>query len=318
MKRFLLLALLSATAVTSPLAAAPKRRAQRPPASVASTPSTASRDLPKPVRDAKCPESSSVSLRWMSAEPHQPLLIASRDGVRSAAACCDAFARKGAAWLAVDARGTVVGEGKVTGGERDPSGCFALDVELVSGAAGVGLWVEKPKAWDGDVGDPAPSPDALGKPGKRWTAAAFAPTKEALAELSDLYDDLTIKLTTPRQARCASSDDRLPFAKRALFFQQSADMGDDPEQVAVVGGHVLVVASRERRGWRVRHVDVGGADRCNPRAYRPLAAIDLDADGTAELVVRREDATGRGDVVLAWDREGDRLHEVAERGARTR
>lgn len=287
---------LSVAAVATPLDAAPKRRASRPQPS-----SAAPRELPRsPPLDARCPAASTSTSRWLSSAPHRALWLATRDGVRSAAPCCAAFAKKDSRWLSVDARGAVVGEGRVTGGARDDAGCFELDVQLTDGAPGVGLWLERPRGWDGALGDLAPAPDALGKPSRRWVAAPFTPPRDALAELSDVVDELTVRLTVP--ARCSSPDDRLPLARRTLAFKQSSGGGDDDGvETVAIGGHVLVVATRERKAWRVRHVEVAGADRCSPRAYQPLAAIDLDADGAAELIARHERAAAPELLALAWD-----------------
>ncbi len=305
-RALVLLPLLAATA--APLEAAPRRRASRP-APATAAPSASSRELPRaPQPDARCPASSTATTRWLSSS-RQPWLLATRDGARSAAGCCAAFARKGSSWLSVDARGAVVGEARVTGGARDASGCFELDLQLLLGAPGVGLWVERPRGWDGALGDLAPAPDALGKASRRWVAAPFTPPREALAELSDLVDELTVRLTLP--ARCAAPDDRLPLARRTLGFKQAGAGDGDAVDTVAIGGHLLVVASREGRGWRVRHVELAGADRCSPRAYLPLAAIDLDADGAAELVVRHERGEERRDLVLAWDDARDGLRIVA-------
>ncbi len=301
---------LSVAVIAAPIDAAPRRRASRPtqpnPAASVQPPKSAasSRELPRPpAPDPRCPVASTSTTRWLSAAPHRPLWLATRDGVRAATSCCASFAKRGSRWLAVDGRGAVVGEGQVTGGARDEDGCFELDVKLTDGAPGIGLWLERPRGWEGELGDLAPAPDALGKPSRRWVAAPFTPPREALAELSDLVDDLTVRLTVP--ARCASPDDRLSLSRRTLAFKQSGADGEPLETVAI-GGHLLVVATREARGWRVRHVEVAGADRCGPRAYQPIAAIDLDADGAAELVVRHERGDVREHLALAWDatREG--------------
>lgn len=282
--------------VVGSAAAAPKPKGRT---AAAPAPSGPARVAPA-KRDPRCPASSATTTRWASARG--PLALVTREGIRSADACCEAFARDGSTWLAVDALGHAVGEARLSRGAT----CHELSFAKTAGASGVGLFVERVGTEPITFPEAPPAPPS---PNGRVTYVppAFAPSKEAVLHLNELYDELTVQMTAPPASPCAQKDDeRLPLAKRSLFFQQApAAHEDDPEPLVVVGGHVLIIASPARKAlWQVEHVEAAGADRCRPRAYRPLAAVDMDADGAAELVVSAELGGAHEEIVLALDRRG--------------
>lgn len=287
---FALLAL-SATALGAPKGAQAKKTKDPKPAEVLELPEKAPKDA------GHCPANDGKSLRYLARTPATPLVTATAEGLTPGAACCRTMSHKGLALLALDAHGRPVGEAKVEDGEPTRDGCFALEASITTGQRGQ-LWVEAPPRASAD--DELPSPR-----GKRAPSVAVALSKDAQKDLGALVDAITAEALREPEKPCEkAADERLPLAKRSLVVK-----GENGATTAVVGGHVLVVATLVKKKWSVAHIELAGADQCAPRRYQPVAAFDMDGDGTIEIVAR-QDGDAQGTIVLSPDADAGGRYRV--------
>src|SRR5262249_41980883 len=71
---------------------------------------------------------------------------------------------------------------------------------------------------------------------------------------------------------------------------------------AVVGGRSIAVARHEGgRKWTIVGIDQSLTHPIAGSTVRPVAAVDLDGDGTPEIVLRRESAGSGSHLVLRLD-----------------
>ncbi len=246
-------------------------------------------DKPPREKVSTCPANDGRALRYLARGPAAPLVIATKDGLVEGASCCRSVSHRGLSLLALDAFGHPTGEARVDGGDPLPGrpGCFALETSITAGERGQ-LWVEAPPK--ATLEDELPSPR-----GHRAPSVAASLSKEAAASLGDLVDAVTAEAVPQPEVPCPKqAEDRLPLSRRLLAFR-----GADGVTTAVVGGHLLVVATLGKRRWSVAHVEVAGAEQCAPRRYQPLAAFDMDGDGSIEIVARQDGSPTEGTLVLS-------------------
>ena len=230
-------------------------------------------------------------------DPHVPLAVTRRGEIGSAGQpCCEPWAVRGARWLSVNEWGRVVGAAEVSGGEGyDLTQCFELSLRTVEGAPGVGLYVST-----------------------GWTSPASArwlPSDEDRASLGALVSHAEA-LFPPADGE----GEVPPLAARSMFFRAAADPreADQPTQFVVVGGRVLLVASKPEGGsLRVSYLDTGmlNAGWAPADAYRPIAVFDMDKDGWPEIVFHESDGSSWADVILRM--QSDSTGRPWERVARS-
>jgi hypothetical protein len=191
-----------------------------------------------------------MRVRWIASDPHVPLAVSSRRGGVEAAPgnACTAWGRLGSKWLAIDAFGQIAGHARVTSAERyDVTHCDELGLTAADGTTGVGLFASDDTAWT------APP------------SARFTPASPELAS----FDDFAARASDLVSVTLGRSRD-------ALFFAIGA------ERLAVVGGGALVVGTLGADGsWHAAHMETPTLPH---DAMRPLAVVDMDGDGTPEIV----------------------------------
>jgi hypothetical protein len=247
---------------------------------------TTGQPLPgEPVSNPRCRDHGDVT-RWLGTDPVTPLAISGEEGVFSAGQpCCAPWARRGARWHALDRVGRVVGLAEVTGGEGyDATACFELELTRVSGVDGAGVYASR-----------APRDD----PRHEWH-----PNAEDHIRLRGFLEELDA-LVLEREV---GEGRALPLADRSLFFteQRREGRGTSAVRYAAVGGPYLVIGRRTAGQFVVSHLVVGLANEVSGAgAYRPLAALDMDNDGSIEIVYRWNEGPAWGMVVLGHDRTTD-------------
>jgi hypothetical protein len=211
--------------------------------------------------------------RWLGSGVHLPLAMADKQGLHPPPekACTDWSEREGR-WRALDAFGKVVGLAEVVRGTRaDENGCWEVTLRPLSGKPGVGLYVSEAGLWH------AP-------PAHAWT-----PKAAELEALSKLVHRAVPG--SPRSEKLSRARGPAP-----IFFKTKDG------RFAVMGGRSLVVARHHGgRKWSLVGMPNEVAKPASGSNIRPLAAIDFDADGSPEIVVRRELGKSGHDVVLRMD-----------------
>jgi hypothetical protein len=247
------------------------------------------------VADRRCKDRRAGATRWLDSNPHVPFFISARDRIESAPqACCAPWAVRGSRWRALGRYGEVVGTAEVVGGEGyDVTQCYELELKVVKGDAGVGIFASSGGDWR------SPTRSA------RWE-----PTKDERASLLRMAGGLASLLDTPTWLHGTESwpmplDDRiLPFQ-----IQPDPDRGQRGGHFAAVGGRVLIIARLDGGSWKLSYLDasiaLAGGD-----GVRPLAAFDIDGDAIPELIYHWNAGDGWADVVLRLDDSG--WGEVAE------
>lgn len=219
--------------------------------------------------------------RFLGKDPHGPLAHARNGRLASPAdSACRAWAPIGSRWSALGALGELVGKAKVSEAERyDVTNCDELSLESVSGKAGVGVFVQ------GDY-----QPMAL----ERWRIEG-----RARRELERLIARRDRKLPpSSRKEKDAS------FSARLLSWKTP-----DGHQFAVVGGRGLTVLERSKGKWRVLHqIAPKRSDVAHADMYMPLAALDMDGNGSVEIVVHERFLDSYSDFTLT--RKNGRYREI--------
>jgi hypothetical protein len=239
----------------------------------------------KITKNPACKDKGAV--RWLAHEPVNPLAIVGKNGIVDAGQeCCLQFSRLGAKWHAIDAYGQIAGTIAIDGGEGyDVSQCYELSTKVISGNEGVGLYVDT--SW---------------KPAK---SARWIPSIERKGKLAATVAMLEGALVPTSDWPCDGGEPPLAFDARALFFTTPAEPGSKVERKwAVVGGPILVVARLEDEGkkterWIAHHVNNEAASTCSKRVHMPLAIVDMDGDGQAEIVVHDDLGESYGESILS-------------------
>jgi hypothetical protein len=246
----------------------------------------------KSVKDALCKDEGAH--RWLGHAPITPMATVTKKGtIRSAGQhCCAPWATKGTRFVAVDAYGQPSGTVAIEGGEGyDVTQCYELSLKTVKGSVGAGIYVDEASGW---------------KPPK---SLEWKPSDKERASLAKLVSDLERAFVPSEKGYKCSAADKvgLPIAQRSLFFAWKPKYGDGSTvKQVVVGGNILVVATlfEDEGRWVVRHLDSAYANDCLPKAYRPLAAFDMNGDGVPEIVFHEDFADSWSDEIIAPEDEG--------------
>ncbi len=224
---------------------------------------------------------SSGETRFLGKDPHGPLAHAHNGSLASPAkSACRAWGPIGSRWSALSALGDVVGTSEVSGAERyDVTNCDELSLESVSGKPGVGVFVQ------GEY-----QPMAL----ESWSIEG-----RARRELEQLITRRDRKL--PASSQKAKD---APLRARLLAWKTP-----DGHHFAVVGGRGLTVLERSRGRWRVLHqITPKRSEVAHADMYMPLAALDMDGNGSVEIVVHERFIDSYGDFTLT--RKNGRYREL--------
>ncbi len=295
----LALVALAALACTPTVPAEPPAQPAQPPppaapagAAVETPPAPAAAEPIAPTEpEPVCTATPQRTARWVDTKPRVPLAIVEPDGgakvIRTPPkACCSAWLDRERRWTTVDAYGQPVGRAVLSSSHLyDVTDCHEMTFEQVEGEPGVGLHVAV------DSGYVAP-------PSVRWT-----PTAAQRAQLEAMAKQIRGLLAIPPPNE--ELDKPLPFAQRVIYARQSTRA--DARQLAIVGGQFLAVAEWwPDAGWRLIHLDLseGLWPIASGQVYQPIAAFDMNNDGSTEAVVHVQSAGGErfGDVVIGVER----------------
>ncbi len=235
---------------------------------------------------AKSAPARAETTRFLGLDPHGPLAkVQSGTLAEPEAGACRTWGERRGAWKTLDSLGRVVGTAHVSGAERyDVTNCDELAMTRTSGKKGAGIFVR----------------------GKYTPAAirAYQPSKPELERLEKLVGARDRKL--PK----AQSKKRDPaVASRMLAFQLD---GQRPR--VVVGGRALSVFRLDASGWVLEHEELPcdakqtraecAMSVWDPMIFRPVAALDMDGDGDAEIVVHEAWVDAYDDTTLTPDGKG--------------
>jgi len=243
----------------------------------------------KAAADRRCKDRRAGSTRWLDSNPHVPFFISVRDRIESASqACCAPWAVKGSRWRTIGPYGDVVGTAVVTGGEGyDVTRCYELELDVVKGEAGVGIFAST----GGDWRPPARS--------ARWEASKGE--HEALVRMvgsiTSLLDEPTWR--DPDEPWPKRWDDRI----LTFQIQPDPDRGQRGGRFAAVGGRALLIARLDGGSWKLSFLDTSTAMAAGDGA-RPLAAFDIDGDAIPELIYHWDAGDSWSDVVLRLEYQG--------------
>ena len=219
-------------------------------------------------------------------EPHGPLARVSGGRISSPSeSACRSWAKKGSTWTALDRLGRVVGRARVSDLWRyDLSNCDELTFE---GPQGAGIFVR---------GDYVPIAMA------EWT-----PTPKMRRELQRVIGRRDAAI--PPMPESSHEAVKFSFEKRSIFFQVP---GQAPR--VVVGGRALTVLRWKKGRFEIEHREnfdtLGHAniqEQCE-FSYLPIAALDMNGDGSIEIVVHEHTCDVYGDFTLM--RDGSRWRTV--------
>lgn len=249
--------------------------------------------LAKPKRRPHPPRAAAPApgvVRFLGLDPHGPLAVAKGQVLGSPdGSACRRWGPKGSRWKALDALGQVVGEAEVVAMERyDVTNCDELTLKTRSGKAGVGVFASK-----------GYTPLALG-------ASRATPAERRALEATVAARDAKL----PR-AQWDKKRRDVPLAERLLAWRTPAG-----EEIAAVGGRGLTVYRLTGGRWLAVHderpkpAEVGHADM-----FRPLAALDMNADGRVEIVIHRRDMDAYGDYTLTPKGKGYEAIDAGIHGA---
>lgn len=251
---------------------------------------------PKPRLSRVSVEAKSGDSFFLAADPHVPLAVVHRGGIRSAVGAesrgqsCGKRARWGAVgstWNALDAWGQFVGTATVQFvDEYDVTKCaevvFAPKFHRHSGRY---LFVSTDSAYQ-----PAAS--------LQWQVPPLP-----RAAFEKLLDETLRGETQKRQSdRCTE----LPA--RSRYFK----VGE--QRLAVGGGEGgYVIAAYTGKRWATESRQLKPAEAKDLSAcYRPVSVLDLNGDGSPEIVMRYFESDSWGDVVLSRDPKSGKWTVVAD------
>ena len=242
-----------------------------------------------PVVDRRCKDRHAGATRWLDSNPHVPFFISARERIESApAACCAPWAVRGSRWRTIDRYGEVVGTAQVVGGEGyDVTQCYELELDVVKGNAGIGIFASQSGDW---------------RPAVR--SARWEPSKEETEGLMRMVGGLVSLLDKPTW-RPEGERWPPPFEDRILPFQIQPDADRDQRggRFAAVGGRVLIIARLDGATWKLSYLDASIA-MAGGNGVRPLAAFDIDGDAIPELIYNWDAGDSWADVVLRLDSQG--------------
>jgi hypothetical protein len=243
-----------------------------------------------PAHAAKPSRREASQTRWYGAEPHTPLAITDRNGLRTAGQpMCAPWSQLRSRWRAIDSYGQVVGHAELSARDRyDVTRCEEVAMTRVDGADGVGLFASQAGPW------------------RPAATLAWTPDAAERASLARLVEGL--------QSMVDASG--APAAAPLLFFRTPASASRPSAGHVVIGGDVLVVATLEPGGrWRLDYFENAIAARGRARtSFRPLAVFDMDGDGWPEVVFHMSFGDSWSDVVLhsdsddAWRQAAESVH----------
>ncbi len=229
-------------------------------------------------------------LRFLGLHPHGPLARVKAGKVESPEpGACRTWGKRGAAWLALDRFGRVVGKSRIDALDRyDVTNCDELMLARESGKAGAGLFVSK-----------AYQPLAIAE----WT-----PSKQAERALTELTRKRDRKLAKPHSIAAKN----LPPGTRRLFFRTP----DGTRRVAV-GGKALSVYRFERGAWKREHELPPNGEGDYADTFLIAGVLDMNGDAAPELVVHWAGIDGYHDLTLSLgsDRSRWRMIEAGIHGA---
>lgn len=243
-----------------------------------------------PVSDRRCADRTPGATRWLDSNPHVPFFIGADGDIESAGqVCCAPWAVRDSRWRAIGRYGEVTGVARIAGGQgNDVTQCYALDLKMVSGAPGVGLFASEKGNWK------SPAQSARWQPSLVETSGfqRLVTTIEALLDKPNWEPD-------PDAKPAPFGDRMVPFA-----IKPDPSRGERGGRFAAIGGRALILARLDEDGaWRLSYLDtsiaMGGGD-----GMSPLAAFDVDGDGIPELIYRWNAVDTWADAVLRLDYHG--------------
>jgi hypothetical protein len=245
------------------------------------------------VSDRRCVDRKPGTTRWLGSNPHVPFFIAVGDDISPAgSACCAPWAARGSRWRAIGQYGEVTGVARVTGGEGyDVTQCYELDLAMVSGVSGVGLFASEKGNW---------------KPPTQ--SARWEPTQHELDSLERMVGGLEALFEKPRweSQRESKPPKSSALRERMLSFAigPAPERGDRVERFVAVGGRALIIARLDdKEGWKLSHVDLSFALDAVESIF-PLAAFDVDGDGVPEFIYHWNAGDSWADAILRFDDHG--------------
>lgn len=226
--------------------------------------------------------------RFLGKDPHGPLAVAKGSKLASpASSACRTWAARGSRWHALDAYGQIVGEAEVTGMDRyDVTNCDELVMASAVGEEGVGVYASG-----------GYRPLAL----RPWTIAGAA--RQELREL--------VRRRDRSLPRSRLKEPELGLGRRLLAWTTP-----EGQRFAAVGGRALTLLRRDRGAWVVLEQRTPGADEVtHADKFMPLSALDMNADGAAEIVVHERSIDSYADFTLTPRAGGYDLVEAGIHGA---
>jgi hypothetical protein len=223
------------------------------------------------THDLNCPGGT----RWLSERPHVPLAVTrERKIIGIDSACCLAFGGRGSKWQGLDAWGRKTGLFEVVGGiGNEPSQCYWLELRNLSAGAPSALYVSG-----------------------AWTQPESFEWRPAAAERASLSREIA-----NADRRFPALDGDAPLTVRERYFRIPSASGHGDAHLVVVGGTVLFVfALGSDATWTVVHSDETlFRERFKlASAYSPTAVLDMNVDGSPEIVVTESGGESFCDVIL--------------------
>lgn len=230
---------------------------------------------------------------WLAAAPHVPLARVDGEAIHPVGergkTCGDEsrWAAPLSHWKAVDSWGQVTGVFRVAGSDLyDVTQCHEVFFEGQKGEGPGVLFVSEDSGWK-------PSKSAMWKP----SVAEKKHFERFVGGVEQTFID--------RKPQGLAG----PLARRTLYFDVPAASGR-PQHWAISGGPILVVAYLGEHGhWKASTVrpPLGLA-----KSYKPVSVLDMNGDGTPELVYHSDDGPSYADAVLSLNPGSMAWEDTAE------
>jgi hypothetical protein len=225
-------------------------------------------------------------VQFLGSDPIGPLAVVQGGVVKTPGdRACRSWAPVGSRWRELDTFGRVAGEVTVESREYyEVCRCDELHVRRLNGKPGAGVFVDARVAY------------------RTPAVASWQPARDAAAAFDALVRAHQDGIRNLDPAH------RVPFERRALFFEWSAT----GQRYAVVGGTSLLVLRFEGGRWVMAHEQKPEKMRSQDAGYKALVVTDMNADGRPEIVVHHKEERGEwyGDFTLSLQPDGS-WQEVA-------